>query len=79
MLKLQPLKQLPSKQVTIVAVDETTLTTIPHEIWYPPSGSTASCPVLYRSFDNTDGLVLMEGATIVNTAQLIDGQVQIYV
>ena len=56
-------------------VGETIKSTVSCDNWNPPSGWTSSCPVLYRSFDNADGLVLMEGTTSVNSASIVIGQV----
>ena len=45
--------------------------------WNQPSGWTGPSSVLYRSFDNSDGLVLMEGteAAEMNPVPLVAGKV----
>ena len=43
--------------------------------WTTPSDWNGTVPVLYRSFDNMDGLVLMEATVQKNYAPLVSGQV----
>ena len=45
-------------------------------VWTPPFGWTGPDPVLYRSFDNMDGLMLMEGTERKNSSTLVPGQVR---
>ena len=34
------------------------------------------CEVFYKSFDNLDGLVLMEKETVIESVSLVDGKVK---
>ena len=45
--------------------------------WTSPSGWNGTDPILYRSFDNMDGLVLMEATLQKNYAALVAGQVHL--
>ena len=45
------------------------------EIWEPLSGWTGPNSALYRSFDDLDGLVLMEGNERVDSITLVSGKV----
>ena len=45
--------------------------------WVQPFGWTGPCPALYRSFDNMDDLMFMEGTEQKNYASLVSGQVQL--
>ena len=60
---------------TATTADESTIATLQCETWNPPTESTAPCPVLYRSFDNADGLMLMERTTSVSTVPIVSGKV----
>ena len=44
--------------------------------WIPPSDWTGPCPVLYQSFDSSDGFVLMEGTqATLDSVPLVSGKV----
>ena len=44
--------------------------------WIPPSDWTGPCAVLYQSFDNSDGFVLMEGTEAASDpVSLVSGKV----
>ena len=45
--------------------------------WTSPSGWTGPDPVVYRSFDCPDGLIMMEGTQLANLT-FTDGKVKIY-
>ena len=58
-------------------VDQTTSLMATDGTWNQPSGWTGSPAVLYRSFDNSDGLVLMERSETadINPVPLVAGKV----
>ena len=47
------------------------------DTWKQPPEWNGTDPVLYRSFDNADGLVFMEGTQQINTMPLVSGQVKL--
>ena len=54
------------------------LTTAPLELhqWAPPAGWTGPLPVIYRSFDTLDDLILMRRNNEENFNALVSGQVR---
>ena len=57
------------------AIDTITLPTVIDEIWIQPSGWTGPDATLYRSFDSSDGLVLIEGSVQMSFLPLVSVKV----
>ena len=55
--------------------DLTGKTAVFDKFWFPPFGWTGPDTALYRSFDSSDGLVLMEGTQQMGPIPLVPGKV----
>ena len=66
------------EQITEGPEDRLELTTSPLMLqqWTPPVGWTGPLPVIYRSFDTLDDLVLMKRNNEENFNALVTGQVR---
>ena len=56
--------------------DQTTSLMVSNRSWNAPSEWTGPDAVVYRSFDNPDGLVLMQGTQQMTSLSLISGKVR---
>ena len=57
-------------------IEQTTSLIVTEGIWIPPSGWNGPSAALYRSFDISDGLVLMEGYVLMSNVTLVAGKVK---
>ena len=52
-------------------------TAVGSDTWKPPDGWSGPCPALYRSFDTSASLVLMEGNNPIGDIPLVTGKARI--
>ena len=56
--------------------DQTTSLMVSKGGWNSPSGWTGPPAALYRSFDTSDGLILVEGSSQIEPIPLVTGKVR---
>ena len=57
-------------------IEQTISFMITEGIWIPPASWTGPSASLYRSFDSSNGLVLMEGSVLISNVTLVAGKVK---
>ena len=60
-------------------IEQTTSLMVTEGMWSPPSDWSGPSAALYRSFDSSDGLVLIEASVLLSNVPLVTGKVNLLV